>query len=148
MRSYRENELAILTMIKMDADSLYERVVEREKEYMRIFSVKRSRDHFHEVFKTRFWDIHPSDLKVCSSEVLIELDSYYSQVDKLYWYLRSTEDMPGMIEDKISPKVRNIKKAYEMLKLYLNAQFSSTDEAAEPPTNLDLVKNERNIEGL
>lgn len=142
MRSIRENELAILTMIKMDADSLYERVVEREKEYMRIFSVKRSREHFHEVFKTRFWDIHPSDLKICSPEVLIQLDSYYSQVDKLFWYLRSTEDMPGMIEDKISPKIRQIKDAYQMLELYLNAQFSSTEEADDPPTNLDLVSNE------
>jgi hypothetical protein len=142
MRSLRENELAILTMIKIDADSLYERVVEREKEYMRIFSVKRTREHFHEVFKTRFWDIHPTDLKVCSPEVLIQLDAFYSQSDKLHWYLRSTEDMPGMIEDKIAPKIRGIKEAYEMLKLYLNAQFSSTEEADDPPTNLDLVSNE------
>lgn len=142
MRSNRENELAILTMIKIDADALFERVVQREKEYMRIFSVKRTREHFHEVFKTRFWDIHPTDLKVCSPEVLIQLDAFYSKADKLYWYLRSTEDMPGMIEDKIAPKVRSIKDAYEMLKLYLDAQFSSTDEAADPPTNLDLVMGE------
>ena len=142
MRSQRENELAILTMIKIDADSLYERVVEREKEYMRIFSVKRTREHFHEVLKTRFWNIHPTDLKICSAEVLIQLDSFYSKADKLYWYLHSTEDMPGMIEDKIAPKVRGVKEAYDMLSLYLNAQFSSTEEASDQPTNLDLVSGD------
>lgn len=142
MNSKREEVMSILTMIKFDAEALYERVVEREKEYMRIFSVKRSRDHFHEVFKTRFWEIHPSDLKVCSPEVLIQLNGFYTKCDKLYWYLRSTEDMPGMIVDKVAPKIKEIKSDYSMLQLYLNAQFSSTDEAEAPPTNLDLVSND------
>ena len=142
MRKLKEHEISILIMIKLDAESLHERVVQREKEYLRIFSTKRTREHFKDVFKTRFWDIHPDDLKICSQEVLIQLNKFYSHIDNLFWYLSSTEDMPGTIVDRVAPKIKEINYEFSVLKLFLEAQLSAKNDEQVPLSNIEIVQNQ------
>lgn len=117
---------AILALLKLDLEAVYERVVGREKEYMRIFSAERSRDHFEEIFYTRFFDFLPSDLKVCSPEVIIELDRFYKVFERIRWYLRHTEDMPQTAESRVEHFVKELKGLYPTVTLYLDAQLDSS----------------------
>lgn len=66
----------LLTLLKLDAKRLYERIRYRAPEYLFIFSSKRTRDHFAEVFKNRYKDVSIEDLKMVGQEVIISLDGF------------------------------------------------------------------------
>lgn len=117
--------LKILTVIRLDAQRVYERIKYREPEYMHHFSAKRTREHFPEVFKHRYDDLKVSDLLNCGEEVIIGLDSFYAKVDDLKWYLMVTEDMPGTVQEQVSHTIRELEEAYELLQLYINAELES-----------------------
>ncbi len=122
---------SILTILKLDSKRLYERIVERRKEYMATFAVKRTREHFKEVFKSRYDTITFSDLKLLSPELIGCLDSYYTLVDNLKWYLYSTEDMPATVQDKTSKDVKELKGSFDTLSLYLDAELDVSQQASE-----------------
>ncbi len=121
-----ENEsLKMLTILRLDAQRVFERVKYREPEYMQHFSAKRTRTHFPEVFKHRFDDISVHDLMYCGEEVIIGLDQFYTKVDDLKWYLMVTEDMPGTVQEFVTHTIRELEEAYELLQLYINAELDS-----------------------
>lgn len=121
-----ENEsLKMLTILRLDAQRVFERVKYREPEYMQHFSAKRTRSHFPEVFKHRYDDITVKDLMFCGEEVIIGLDQFYTKVDDLKWYLMVTEDMPGTVQEHVDHTIRELEEAYELLQLYINAELDS-----------------------
>lgn len=124
--------LKILTLIRLDAQRVFERVKYREPEYMHFFSAKRTREHFPEVFKNRYYEMRIQDLLDCGEEVLIGLDQFYTKVDDLKWYLMVTEDMPGTVQEHVSHTIRELEEAYELLQLYINAELESLRPA--PPS--------------
>jgi hypothetical protein len=126
-----ENRKSVLTILKVDSTRLYERIVERRKVYMSTFAVKRTREHFKEVFKSRYDTITFTDLKILSPELIGCLDSFYTLVDELKWYLFSTEDMPATVEDKTGRDVKELKGAFETLTLYLEAELDVSQQKAE-----------------
>jgi hypothetical protein len=118
----------LLLILKNDSQHLHERLILREREYIQILSLKRTRSHFPAVFKSRYDSVAVEDLKQLSEEVIIALDNFYYRVENLHWYLNHTEDMPAMIEDKVSISLKEITSLYNTLTVYLNAELGVIEE--------------------
>lgn len=126
-----ETAQRLLTLIKLDAKRLYERIRYRAPEYLFIFSSKRTREHFKEVFKNRYKDVRIEDLKMVGQEVIIALDEFYSLVDEIHWYVNSTEDMPGTVDDKVNKWIVKLTPVYQKLCLYIDADLGTQSEEVE-----------------
>lgn len=125
----------LLVILKLDARRLFERLKYRAPEYLTIFSLKRTREHFKEVFYSRYETCNVSELLLCSEEVLVGLDQFYSSVEALRWYLGHTEDMPAKVEDKVYARLKEIEVFYETLGLYINAELGIADQSHEAATS-------------
>jgi len=124
-RAYSRN---LLTLIKFDAEDLYERVVGRFEEYMDIFSMKRTREHFKEIFKQRFDKVNMQDLALMDHKIVEEAHSFYKKVEELHWYLYSTEDLPATAKDYVWSKVKILKKIYVKLSDEIQREITHLDE--------------------
>lgn len=122
------NKLRILTLIRLDAQRLFERIKEREIEYMHIFSSKRTREHFPRIFDNRYNEMKISELKICEPETIVALDTFYHMVDEMRWYLYCTEDMPGTVQDNVGRYIHELEELHQTLQLYLNADLESRIE--------------------
>lgn len=125
-----EDTQRMLMLLKLDAKRLFERIKYRAPEYMYDFSLKRSRDHFPEVFTNRYDSVSIKDLMLCGQEVLAGLDQFYSKVDEMRWYLNHTQDMPNRVEDKIHSHIRELEKFYDTLNLYIDVEMGLINESA------------------
>lgn len=123
MEVRREIVERIALLLKLDAKRLYERIRDRRAEYIGIFAMKRTRDHFPQIFKTVYHEAKLQELVHCSPESIVALDNFYSKADEMKWYLYSTEDMPQTVEDKIDRFVRELGVLHETLSLYLEADL-------------------------
>lgn len=123
-----EEALRLLVILKNDAKRLYERIRYREIEYLQILSLKRTRDHFKDIFSSLYFTISVDNLKLCSQDVIVALDNFYTKVENMRWYVNHTEDMPAMIEDKVAIYIAQITTLYETLELYLNAEIGVVED--------------------
>lgn len=87
------------------------------------FSLKRTRDHFPEIFTNRYDQVSIKELMLCGQEVIAGLDQFYSKVDEMRWYLNHTQDMPNRVEDRIQAHIRELERFYETLNLYIDAEM-------------------------
>ncbi|MCO4795290.1 MAG: hypothetical protein KC493_16345 [Bacteriovoracaceae bacterium] len=127
-----EEAQRLLTLLKLDARRLYERIRYRAPEYLFIFSSKRTRNHFADIFENRYKDVTIESLKMVGQEVIVALDNYYSLVEEMYWYVNSTEDMPNTVDDKINKFIVKLTPIYQTLCLYIDADLGITSEEVEP----------------
>jgi len=121
----------LITLIRLDAKNLFERIKEREVEYLTIFSLKRTRSHFPAVFRSRYNKVGIGDLKFLSPELLVVLDEFYETVDKMEWYLTSTEDMPQTVDDRVHFFIKDLKRKYDLLMLYFDGESEDEPELVE-----------------
>lgn len=129
MKSKRADlELRYILLFKLDARNLYNRIVQRRHEYVEIFSLKRNRAIFREIFENRYSKSTIKDLSYCSIEVIESLDSFYSAVDEIYWYLKTTQDMPNTIEDEVHRRINALGRQYDMLSLYIDAELTGSEQ--------------------
>jgi len=122
----------ILLLIKLDAKNLFQRVKQRQSEYIGIFALKRTREHFPTIFKNRFKFMTIAELAYCTDEVSVAVDTFYTLVDDMEWYFAHTEDMPNTIEDKVRSYVRDLSKHFKMLEFYIDAELETHNENPEP----------------
>lgn len=113
----------VLTLLRLDAQRLFERIKYRQQEYMYVFSSKRTREYFPQIFRNRYAGTALTELKHCSSEVIIALDDFYHKADELHWYLQTTEEMPATVEEALHHHIGELEKYYETLQLYIKAEF-------------------------
>lgn len=118
----------MLMLLKLDALRLFERIKYRAPEYMYDFSLKRTRDHFPEVFKNRYDEVTINELMLCGQEVIAGLDQFYTKVDEMRWYLNHTQDMPNRVEDKLHSHIRELEKLFQTLNLYIDAEMGLLQE--------------------
>lgn len=143
-----EESQRILLLIKLDATSLYDRITTRESEYLTLFALKRTREHFPEIFNNRYQDLGINDLKHCAQETIIAVDAFYNFIEKMYWYLKITEDMPNTVEDKLFQDIKSLKKLYERLCLYIDADLNPYQGKLQEGTSVGLETTEgENEEG-
>lgn len=131
-----------LILFKLDAKNLFDRISDRRSDYIETFSLKRNRGVFKEVFENRYTKASINDLSHCPLEVIEVLNSFYIEVDKLYWYLKTTQDMPNTIEDEVTRKVSKIGVLYNQVELFVDGELSglevNLDETIEPNNIHDL----------
>jgi len=113
----------VILLLKLDSENIFRKLHERLDESMRVFSQKRTRDHFSELFSTRYFNVSLEDLTFCSEEVIVALNAFYQTVDEMRWYLMVTEDMPSTVNDKARYYFRDLTKHYDTLKLYIVSEF-------------------------
>lgn len=123
-----ESTQRILMLLKIDANNLFRRVSERKSEYLEIFALRRTREHFPMVFKNRYDTTTISDLSHCSTDLITSLDQFYSLVDDLSWYLFQTEDMPNTVDDYVERKIKRMEKLIATLNLFLDAELGIESE--------------------
>lgn len=120
-----------MLLFKIDAYNLFRRIKERQQEYIEIFSLKRTRAVFRDIFENRYFKASAFDLSHCAQEVIEALDQFYTAVDQLYWYLKHTQDMPKTIEDEVARKVTRLEKFYHQLSLFVDAELSGSQAVEE-----------------
>lgn len=130
---FMHDELAIrvLTILKLDAKSLYDRLVNYYPEYVNILTLRRTREHFKDLFRSKYDSITMEDLRRCGQEVIVELDRFYSKVYSIKWYLYHTEDMPNRIQDFVQHELKDLEKIYHSLEMYINAEWSSQKDEGQ-----------------
>lgn len=135
-----------LLLFKLDAFNLLQRIKNRRKEFVDIFAMRRTREHFAWVFASRYDRATIKDLAHCSSETIAALDQYYGLADEMKWYLFQTEDMPNTVEETIFRLTKRLDKLHATLVLYLDAELSldqaGVDEALEEGGAFDLKEAE------
>lgn len=125
MSSGEKHRYRILLLLKLDAQRLFERIKLRAADYLLDFSLKRTREHLGDVFKSRYPEVKIEELKFCSEEVILNLDHFYHRVDELKWYLYHTEDMPTNVENCVRRDIGKLETSYHALNLYLEAELDS-----------------------
>ena len=124
-----EEAQRILVLLKIDANNLFKRIKSRKSEYLEIFALRRTREHFPLIFRNRYDGTTIMDLSHCSTDLITTLDQYYTQCEEMSWYLFQTEDMPNTVEDYIDRKIRKMEKLLSTLNLFLDAELGiSSDE--------------------
>jgi hypothetical protein len=118
----------ILVLLKLDAKRVFERIKFRSYEYLSEFSLKRTRDHFKEIFNNRYDETNIRELMLCSSDVIVGLDQFYSKIDEMRWYLNHTQDMPNKVDDKIHSHIRDLESFYDTLNLYIDVELGILKE--------------------
>jgi hypothetical protein len=113
----------ILTLLKIDANNVFKRIKSRKSEYLEIFALRRTREHFPMIFNNRYEETSLADLAHCSGELITTLDQFYNPVEEMRWYLFQTEDMPNTVEDYIDRKIVKMEKLLNVLNLYLDAEL-------------------------
>lgn len=115
---------AYLTLVKLDAQDILDKLIFRRPVYLEVFALKRSRDHFADLFKSRYDSLSMKELSVFSPESLVALNKYYNSIDDIRWYLYHTQDMPNTVEEKLERWFIDLSKKLETLQLYIDAQLS------------------------
>ncbi|MEI8347638.1 MAG: hypothetical protein WCG27_09220 [Pseudomonadota bacterium] len=118
-----ETKEKVLLILKLDARAVYERIKYRRDDYLAIFSQRRTRTHFHEIFHRRFREVKVEDLKSCSKDLIVALDQFYREVDEIAWYMLNTEDMPSALATRVDASIHKLDQLYSTLDLYLNAEL-------------------------
>lgn len=122
-----EQTQRLLILIKLDANNLFDRIKERKNEYLEIFALRRTREHFPQIFKNRYQDLPLLELKQCNEDLITLLDHFYKIVDDMSWYLYATEDMPGTVEMFVDRKIIQLEKHILNLNFYLNVELGVED---------------------
>lgn len=128
----------VLMLLKLDATNLFNRIKTRKSEYLEIFALRRTREHFPMIFDNRYEGTSLSELSHCSTDLITGLDQFYTHVEEIKWYLYQTEDMPNTVEDYIDRKIRKMEKLLGTLNLFLDAELGIQTEN-NPPVEISFV---------
>ena len=141
-----ETTQRVLVLLKIDANNLFKRIKERKSEYLEIFALRRTREHFPKIFTNRYDTTTIMDLSHCSVDLITTLDQFYTHSEEMSWYLFQTEDMPNTVEDFIDRKIRRMEKLLSTLNLYLDAELGIETQQQEEPVALFIDKPEEKHE--
>jgi hypothetical protein len=137
----RNDELTqrYLTLLRLDAKNVFSRIRDRKNEYLEIFALRRTREHFPMIFNNRYEKTTVSDLAHCSTDLIELLDQFYTLVDDIKWYLFKTEDMPNTVEDYIERRIIRLQKILTNLNLYIDAELGvATEQQSIVPVGASL----------
>lgn len=123
----------VLVLLKIDANNLFKRIKDRKSEYLEIFALRRTREHFPMIFRNRYDGTTLQDLSHCSTELITTLDQFYTQAEEMNWYLFHTQDMPNTVEGYVERRIRKMEKLLSTLNLYLDAELGIEAENIQIP---------------
>lgn len=140
--AHSEQTQRYLTLIKLDATNLFKRIKDRQDEFIEEFSLKRDREIFKEIFFNRYKKTTFYDLSFIPVEIIEVANDFYLEMDKLYWYLIHTQDMPTTIEDEVIRYLHQIQRKFSTLEDYINAELSGTPPLENIEFNADESEDE------
>ena len=105
----------MLTLLKVDAQRLFERIKYRKVTYMDVFSTRRTREHFPEIFTNKYQSFPANLLVETNREIIVSIDGFYSKADNIKWYLMTTQDMPATVREKLNPMIRELENHFHEL---------------------------------
>ena len=125
----KSNPKQLLLLIKYDVENLNNNLNGRKQDYLTIFSMKRTRSHFSEIFFSRYDSLSISELSCFSEDLITALNDYYVLISELKWYLYHTEDLPQTVNDYVELALKKLERPYNILKLYFEAEQKTIQEA-------------------
>ncbi len=131
-----------LTLLRLDAKNVFNRIRDRKNEYLEIFALRRTREHFPMIFNNRYEKTTISDLAHCSTDLIELLDQFFTMVDDIKWYLFKTEDMPNTVEDYIERRIIRLQKILNNLNLYIDAELGVVTEQQSGTTFGESIESE------
>lgn len=131
-----------LTLLRLDAKNVFNRIRDRKNEYLEIFALRRTREHFPMIFNNRYEKTTISDLAHCSTDLIELLDQFFTMVDDIKWYLFKTEDMPNTVEDYIERRIIRLQKILNNLNLYIDAELGVVTEQQSGLTFGESIESE------
>lgn len=144
-----KNRLMIL--LKSDAEDLFRRLNLHLEESVSIMNLKRSRDHFKDLFRSRYPTFTAGELKLIDEASIVAVVAFYREVDELNWYLLHTQDQPQMILNHCEKAMLHIRGFFDTLKLHLEAELDPAtlrdEDILDPAVNhLNNPINSDNLE--
>lgn len=131
IRSHR-----ILYAILCDTKSLSKRVIARKDDYISIFAMKRTREHFERIFRSKFDQTTVELLSHCPENIIELFYRFHDHCEQLKWYLIYTEDMPNAIDEGITRDIHLIETVYAELENQIeNILYSRSDSLPPVPQN-------------
>lgn len=121
-----------LYVILCDARSLIKRIVGRKADYISIFAMKRTRDHFEQIFRSKFDVTTPDLLSHCPEEIINLYYQFHDEVEQLKWYLIYTDDMPNAIDEVITRDIHAIELIYNDFSSKVEEILFANEEGLPP----------------
>lgn len=126
-----------LYVILCDARSLMKRISARKSDYISIFALKRTREHFEHIFRSKYDLTTPDLLSYCPGEVIELYFRFHDHVEQLKWYLVHTDDMPNAVDEKITRDIHHIEETYNDFVTMIEGIIFEDDEALPPVPHKD-----------
>lgn len=123
----------VLCLMAEDTRLLFKRIFLRKDEYVNLFALKRTREHFENIFRTKFEDFTPELLSNCELKDIELFYEFHERVEELKWYLLYTDDMPNAIDEKISRKLHEISMLFQNFSTYLEGEIYGEAQEIFPP---------------
>lgn len=126
-----QQKKSFLTLIRLDAEGLFQRIQDKQADYLMILNFKRTREHFADIFQSKYGQISITDLKQLKESTIYSLDYFHREVCELKWYLLHTEDLPAMVNGRTTAAIKKLKNLFhEMMK---NLDIEAGIENMGPP---------------
>lgn len=113
---------SLLVLLRLDATNLMTKIKERNIEFISEFSLKRTREHFKDIFFTRYFDLSAKDLIIFSEDLIVSMHEFYTEAENLKWYLNHTQDMTVQVTENVDHKIKNLEKYYNKLLLFFEGE--------------------------
>jgi hypothetical protein len=119
---------AIRHLISVDASNVLERVAGRQDEMVGLFSRLRERGPLVGVLRSWFCSVTFSELAQLAPVEQLAINRFYEQLDSLRWYLQHTEDMPTLLQSRLTGLLRSLRASHRAL----TAAIGSPDGTGDP----------------
>ena len=103
--------------------NLFSRILYRKPEYITIFALKRTREHFEDIFKNRYRDVTMDEISNCSIDTIQALNNFYEETESIRWYLVTTEDMPNGVSDELDRRFITLETLHNTLIIHIDAEL-------------------------
>ncbi|RMG10973.1 MAG: hypothetical protein D6729_18635 [Deltaproteobacteria bacterium] len=114
-RSDPEAAARVRNLVALDAENVMRRLRERRGEMVTIFSRRREREVLLGAVRSYFEVAEAAHLVHLSPEEQSATSAFYEALDRLRYYFRYTEDMPGTVERVIEQHFAELRGHYERL---------------------------------
>ena len=118
-----QQKKSFIALIQLDAENLLHRIQDRREEYLMILNLKRTRDHFSDIFHSKYGHIDIGQLKELKESTIYSIDHFYREVEELKWYLLHTEDLPAMISDRTHASIKKIANLFREMSQNLGPEL-------------------------
>ena len=126
---------SLLTLISLDAENLFRRILDKQEESLMILNFKRTRKHFEDLFQSKYGQMSVHDLKELKESTIYALGHFYEEVAELKWYLLHTQELPAMIHDHTTAAIKKLNISFNELMQNIETELEGEDKGKdeEPP---------------